>query len=373
MAFQMRPMSSRTRTPFSGVVLAAMFLAPWAAEAADPAAPAPARAALTVNVVQARVDELPLRVAANGNIAAWQEAVIGTESNGLRLADVNVNVGSVVKRGQVLASFAAETVQAALAESRANVAEAQARHAEAVANVERNRDLLAKGFISPQKLNEYVTAENTAAARLDAQKALLKANQLRLDQTRVLSPDDGVISARNATVGAVLPAGQELFRLIRGGRLEWRAEVAAADLARLRAGMAATVTPAGGEPVSGKVRVLAPTVDPKTRNGIVYVDLPQPGNARAGMFAQGVFEIGSSKALTLPQSAVVLRDGFSYAMRVSQEGRVSVVKVVVGRRVADRVEIVSGLDADARVVASGGAFLADGDTVRVVDAAVSKP
>ncbi|HEX5805122.1 MAG TPA: efflux RND transporter periplasmic adaptor subunit [Macromonas sp.] len=366
-------MSTRTRSFCQRAVLAAMFIFSGAVLAAETPSPAPARAALTVNVVQPRLDVLPLRVTANGNIAAWQEAVIGTESNGLRLDDVHVNVGSVVKRGQVLATFAADTVQAALAESRANVAEAQARHAEAVANVERHRDLLAKGFISPQKLNEYVTAEHTAAARLDAQKALFKANQLRLGQTRVLAPDDGTISARNATVGAVLPAGQELFRLIRGGRLEWRAEVAAADLARLRAGMLATVTPAGGEPVAGKVRVLAPTVDPQTRNGMVYVDLPQPGTARAGMFAQGSFEIGSSKAWTLPQSAVVLRDGFSFAMRVDKEGRISVAKVAVGRRVADRVEIVSGLDAEARVVASGGAFLADGDTVRVVDAAVAKP
>lgn len=366
-------MSTPTRSFCQCTVWAALLFSTGCVLAAENPTAAPARAALTVNVIQPRVDVLPLRVAANGNVAAWQEAVIGTESNGLRLAAVHVNVGSVVKRGQVLASFASDTVQAALAESRANVAEAQARHAEAVANVERHRDLLAKGFISPQKLTEYVTAEHTAAARLDAQKALLKASQLRLDQTSVLAPDDGIISARNASVGAVLPAGQELFRLIRGGRLEWRAEVAAADLARLRAGMTATVTPAGGEPVAGKLRVLAPTVDPQTRNGLVYVDLPQPGNARAGMFAQGVFDIGSSKALTLPQSAVVLRDGFSYAMRVDKEGRISVVKLAVGRRVADRVEIVSGLDAEARVVASGGAFLADGDTVRVVDAAPAKP
>lgn len=358
----------RLSFPFAALLVVAGIFANFPAKAADAEKPAGARITLTVSAVQPQTINLPLRVSANGNIAAWQEAIVGTESNGLRLAAVNVNIGDVVKRGQALASFAPETVQAALAETRANVAEAEARHAEAVANLERNRDLLAKGFISPQKLNEYVTAETTAAARLAAQKALLKSSQLRLDQTRVLAPDDGIISARTATVGAVLPAGQELFRLIRQGRLEWRAEVAAADLARLRSGLTATVTPVGGAPITGTVRILAPTVDPQTRNGIAYVDLPKSGSARAGMFAQGTFDVGTSQALTLPQTAVVLRDGFSYVMRIGKDSKISIVKINVGRRAGDRIEIVSGLDANARVVASGGAFLADGDTVRVVEA-----
>jgi HlyD family secretion protein len=74
--------------------------------------------------------------------------------------------------------------------------------------------------------------------------------------------------------------------------------------------------------------------------------------------------------LTLPQSAVLLRDGFSYVLRVGPDSKVSELKVKAGRRVGDRVEILDGLPADARVVASGGGFLGDGDTVRVVDAPV---
>jgi HlyD family secretion protein len=178
-----------------------------------------------------------------------------------------------------------------------------------------------------------------------------------------------VVSARGATVGAVAQPGQELFRLIRSGRLEWRAEVPATELARLSPGTVARVTPAGGQAVQGTVRMVAPTVDAATRNGIVYVDLPQPGTARAGMFARGEFEFGSSQGLTLPQSAVLLRDGFSYVFRVDGENKTRMVKVTTGRRVADRVEIVSGLDAQAIVVASGAGFLSDGDTVRVVSAA----
>ncbi|HZX33669.1 MAG TPA: efflux RND transporter periplasmic adaptor subunit [Rhodocyclaceae bacterium] len=349
------------------LLLSLALAAAFGAQAADDKPAAPVKPALSVQAIAPQAASLPLRITANGNIAAWQEASIGTEANGLRLSDVRVNVGDVVKKGQVLATFAPAIVQADFMEARAALAQANASLAEAVANARRARELEAKGFISPQKVTEAVTAEAAAQARLDAQKAVLQNKQLRVDQTRVLAPDSGVISARSATVGAVLPAGQELFRLIRQGRLEWRAEVPAADLAKLKPGVTVTVTPAGGSAVKGTVRMVAPTVDPQTRNGLVYVDLPDPGAAKAGMFARGEFELGSANALTLPQSAVVLREGFSYVLRIGQDAKVVLTKVAVGRRSAERIEITGGLEPNAKVVAAGGAFLADGDTVKVVD------
>ena len=354
--------------------IAAVIVTLSAHAADDKAAPAAAaRPALTVTVVQPQPSTMALKIAANGSITAWQEASIGTEANGLRLAEVKVNVGDVVKRGQVLARFAADTVAAELAQTRAAVAEAEATLAEAGANAQRARELQTTGALSAQQINQYLTAERTAQARLDAQRAAAKTMQLRLAQTQVLAPDNGVISARSATVGAVLPAGQELFRLIRGGRLEWRAEVAAAELAQLKPGLAVSVTPAGGSKVVGKLRMVAPTVDAATRNGIVYVDLPEPGAARADMFARGEFETGTAQGLSLPQGEVVLRDGFSYVLQVGADSKVTQTKVTVGRRWADRVEITGGLDKGARVVAAGGGFLGDGDTVRVVESAPAVP
>lgn len=355
-------------TPIA-VALAALAVTVAVHAADKPAASAAPKPALTVTVTSPQPASVPLKIAANGNVAAWQEASVGTEANGLRLAEVKVNVGDVVKRGQVLASFTPDTIAAELAQTRAAVAEAEATLAEASANAQRARELQATGALSAQQINQYLTAERTAQARLEAQRAAAKTQQLRLAQTQVLAPDNGVISARSATVGAVLPAGQELFRLIRGGRLEWRAEVSAADLAQLKPGVAAAVTPAGGTPIVGKLRMVAPTVDPATRNGIVYVDLPQPGSARAGMFARGEFEIGQTQGLSLPQSAVLLREGFSYVLQVGPDSKVQQVKVSTGRRWADRVEITGGVERNARVVASGGGFLGDGDLVRVVDAA----
>lgn len=333
------------------------------------AASAP-KAALSVTVTQAQPARLPLKITANGNIAAWQEASVGTEANGLRLAEVRANVGDVVKRGQVLAVFAPDTVQADLAQINASVAEAEAALAEAAANAQRARELQPTGALSAQQITQYLTAERTAQARLQAQRAAARTQQLRLAQTRVVAPDAGVISARSATVGAVLPAGQELFRLIRQGRLEWRAEVPSSDLLRIRVGMPATVAPtSGGAAVTGKVRMVAPTVDATTRNGIVYVDLGSSTDIKAGMFARGEFDVGSSDALTLPQTAVVLRDGFNYVLKVGTDSKVAQAKVGVGRRVGERIEITSGLDAGTKVVAAGGGFLSDGDTVRVVETA----
>lgn len=348
-------------------------LVTFSVRAADEKKPAaPAKPALTVTVTQPQAGNLPLKISANGNIAAWQEASVGTEANGLRLAEVRANVGDVVKKGQVLAVFAADTVRADVAQAKAAVAEAEATLAEAAANAQRARDLQPAGALSGQQINNYLTTERTAQARLEAVRAAARVQELRLKQTQVVAPDHGIISSRSATVGAVLPAGQELFRLIRQGRLEWRAEVPSSELARVKVGQPATVSASSGAaPVAGKVRMVAPTVDAQTRNGIVYVDLGATREVKAGMYARGEFDIGNSNALTLPQTAVVLRDGFSYVLKVGADSKVTQAKVGVGRRVGDRIEITSGLDASAKVVAAGGGFLSDGDTVKVVEAPVA--
>lgn len=333
--------------------------------APEPAAKA-VRPALTVNLVAPQQEDWPQVLAANGNVVAWQEAVIGAEVANYRIAEVLVQVGDSVKKGQVLARIDASTVASELAEAKSAVAEQEAAEAEARANAARAKALQAQGFYSKQMNTQYETAEQSAGARLAAARARQQAAALRLARTAVLAPDDGVISARRATVGSLSQVGEELFRLIRGGRLEWRAEVSSAELGRLAPGLTARLTGPAGEKVEGTVRSVAPSVDPQTRNGLVYVDLPATGAVRAGMFARGEFELGRQPALTLPQSAIVQRDGFAYVFRLAADDRVAQVKIELGRRQGERVEVLSGLDASAKVVATGGAFLADGDAVRIV-------
>ncbi|GGB99511.1 hemolysin secretion protein D [Oxalicibacterium flavum] len=353
------------------VVLIAVLIAIFSRGSDKPAAEETAKPALTVTTVQPSQASLPIRLTANGTITAWQEAIIGNESNGLKLTEVRVNVGDTVKRGQVLATFSPTSTKAEVAQARASLMEAEANAADAQNNAERAKTLETTGALSAQQINQYLTTAQTAKARAEAARATLEAQQLRLTQTEVLAPDDGVISSRSATVGAVVGAGTELFRMIRQGRLEWRAEVTSEELGRLAPGTGATIRAANGSEVKGKVRMIAPTVDTSNRVALVYVDLlptaPKVPPVRAGMFGSGAFELGESNAITVPQQCVVIRDGFSYVFRLNADRRVTQVKILPGRRLGDRVEVIEGLAPDAVIVQSGAGFLNDGDLVHVVD------
>ncbi len=353
-------------------VLAAIALLGGGPAGAQPAADgkkaaqAAPKAALTVQVVTPQQATVPETLSVSGNVAPWQEAVIGSEVYGLRLAEVLVEVGQVVQKGQVLARFADATVKADLAQAEASLAEAQAQLADAQANARRARELDGTGALSAQSVQQALTAELTARARAASAEAALQSQRVRLAQAEVKAPDGGVISQRSATEGAVVGNGNELFRLIRGGRLEWRAEVPFAELARLRSGQKVTVRLPGGSTVNGTVRKVAPTVDMATRNGLVYVDLPSRSEVlRAGMYLRGEFRFDAKPALTVPASAVILRDGYDVVMRVDADNKTRETKVKVTARDGDRVAL-EGLPPDARVVLRGGAFLSDGDTVRVV-------
>ena len=400
----MNPHSMRRASPWLALLTAAaidgVIALPAGAQAQPDNATAAAgktgkavRPALTVSIVRPETGELAVQLSANGTVAAWQEAIIGAEINGLRLAAIHTDIGDMVKRGDVLAEFAAESVEVDLAQARASLAEADANAYDAKANADRARSVQASGALSAQQVAQYLTAEKTAEARLAGARAQFDQQQLRLKHTRVLASDDGVISSRSATIGAVAAPGQELFRLIRKNRLEWRAEVTAAELARVKPGQKVKVSAVGAGSTVGRVRSVAPTVDAQTRNALVYVDLPNVSNPvsiavsnpaakvpgkqgetapshqlKPGMFARGEFDLGQSKGLTLPLQAVALRDGFSYVYAVGADQRVSQIKVQTGRRVGDRIEVLSGVKPEQSIVASGASFLSDGDTVKVVAA-----
>lgn len=363
----------RLRAAIFALLTGGLLLAGWVTptRAADnkPAATASApRPALTVSTTTVGDAQLPRRLLANGNITAWQEASVGALANGLMLREVLAQVGDNVQKDQVLARFAAESVMAELAAARAALAEAEATARDASANAARARPLQGSDALSPQQLAQFETAEQTALARVAAARAQVALQQVRLAHAEVRAPDAGIVSARMATVGTVTAPGTELFRLVRQGRLEWRAEVTAAELPQLKPGSMASVTAASGVTLKGRVRVLAPTVDPNTRNALVYVDLPPHPEVRAGMYGTGHFELGNSLGLTVPQQAVVMRDGFAYVFRVGNDQRVRQLRINAGRRSGTQVEVLSGLAAHDTVVVQGAGFLNDGDLVRVAPA-----
>jgi len=329
---------------------------------------AQARPALTVTVTRAHSQNLAQGISANGTVAAWQEASIGAEIGGLRLTEVRVNVGDQVKAGQVLAVFAADNVLVEINQAKAAMNEAKAVAAEAQANADRARALQPSGVISAQQFNQSLTAEATAKARVESAQALMAVHELRLRQTQVKAPDSGVISSRSASVGAVVGLGTELFRQIRGNRLEWRADMVSSDLFQIKPGQKVHIQSAAGGTVTGTVRMVAPTVDGQNRTGTVYVDLPPNAmsSLKPGMYARGDFELGSSSAALVPQQSVVIRDGFSQIFVVQADQRVKLYKVNLGRRQGEWLEVTSGLPTDAQVVVKGAGFLTSGDLVKVV-------
>jgi HlyD family secretion protein len=360
--------------PLAALALAALvLLALWLLRPADEA-PAPTasaateapRPALTVTVAEPLREALPVRLQATGDIAAWQEASVGAEVNGLRLSSVNVNVGDVVRKGQVLAEFVRETTQADSLQARASLMQAEASYLNAKADAERARAIENTGALSASQVAQYLTQEKVALAQWEAAKAALNATEVRLGNTRVLAPDDGVISARTATVGAVVGAGQELFRLVRQGRLEWRGEVTPSEVDRVKVGQLVRVTAATGREVEGKVRAIAPAANPQTRNILVFVDLPRQAELKAGTFARGAFDLGQAEALTVASASVVVRDGHTFVFVIDAQGQAEQRKVQTGRRVGERVEIVDGLRSGERVALQGAGFLNQGDLVKVV-------
>jgi RND family efflux transporter MFP subunit len=359
----------------AGLITGVLIAASGKVQAADSKDGASgAKPALTVTAIKPSMNQVAAKISVNGNVAAWQEASVGSESAGLRIENLYVNVGDVVKKGQVLASFASEAIKADVAQANAALLEATAFAQDAINNADRARGLQSSGAISKQQIGQYLTAEQTAKARVNAAKAVLDVQKLRLKYTQVVAPDAGVISSRTTTVGAVVGNGVELFKLIRQGRLEWRAEVISADLSKINSGMAVTMFAPNGAQAQGKVRVVAPTVDAHTRTGLVYVDIQADKNTKEsfkpGMFARGEFAISQSQALTIPQQAVVVRDGFTYVFKLNADLRVTQIKIQAGRRMAttagEFVEVVSGLNPDTQVVSSGAGFLSDGDLVKLV-------
>ncbi len=354
------------------LVLAAagVLLRPRAAAA--PAAEATATAVLTVDAVQPQRLEWPLATGASGGIHAWQTASISSESSGLRIDELLVDVGSVVSKGQLLARLASDSVAADLRSQEANVAQARGKLAQAEAEADRAHRLKDNGTLSDQKVLDYQVSAQTARAVLDAALATLDAQRIALARTRIVAIDDGIVTARSASLGQVVTTGTELFQLMRQQRLEWRAEVTARQMAQLHAGQAARLTLPDGRFVDARLRLVAPTLDANTRTGIAYFDLPASAlkmGAHPGVYLHGEIGTGAAAAIVLPSTAVTLRDGNSYVFEIGADARVVQRQVQTGRRIGEQVEVLGALPPGSRVVNGGGSFLKDGDTVQVRDAA----
>jgi len=329
-------------------------------------APVAAAAAQAVTTKALETMQVARGVTANGTVYAWQEIVVGPEVGGYRVAAVNVEVGDRVRKGQELVQLAGDLLAAEVASARANLEQAQASLENAESAYRRAHSLSGSGALSQSDLDKLRAEELAARARVEVSKAELQASDLRLRHTHVTAPDDGVISARSVNVGQVAQVGSEMLRLLRKGRVEWRAEIPEARLREIRVGQDVKLTTADGAQLAGKVRAIAPTIESSTRAGLVYVDIPSTGAARPGMFARGEILLGQDAASMVPLSSVVTQDGYTYVFVVNEQQLAVRRRVETGAVHDKQIEIVAGVEPGERIVDKGAGFLKDGDHVRVV-------
>jgi HlyD family secretion protein len=305
-------------------------------------------------------------VTANGTVYAWQEIVIGPEVGGYLVAAVNVDVGDRVRKGQPLVQLSEDLLAAEVASKRANLEQAQASLENAAAAYRRAQSLSGSGALSQSDIDKLRSEELAARARVEVSKAELQGADLRLRHTRVTASDDGIITARSVNVGQVAQVGSEMLRLLRKGRVEWRAEIPESRMREIGIGQNVKLTTADGAQLEGKVRAIAPTVESSTRAGLVYVDIPSNRGARPGMFARGEILLGQAAASMVSLSSIVTQDGYTYVFVVSDQQLVARRRVETGAVRGKQIEIVSGVQPGERVVDKGAGFLKDGDRVRVV-------
>jgi RND family efflux transporter MFP subunit len=320
---------------------------------------------LAVEVVMPRMQVLAREVNASGAIAAWEEIAVGVEVSGLRVTEVSVEVGDTVRRGDVLIRLDARTLRAKVVQSEAAVAQARANATVAAKRAKRTRELANQNFISQQDADQAEAEAISADAQMRTVRSALEAAQVELDFTEIRAPQDGVVSARTVQPGQVAGSAGELLRLIRDRRLEWRAELAEADLPRVAPGMSVRLTGLDGTRIEGRVRQVSPALNERRRTGVVYADLPHPGLLRAGMFTSGVIVLGSEQGLVIPLEAVVYRDGRAYAYLVDKKHHARERRIQTGVSTGAYVNVREGLHAGDHIVARGAGFLSDGDLVRV--------
>jgi RND family efflux transporter MFP subunit len=366
------PLPAGLRWPAALVLLAAVAGCGRGGEA--PAGPSPS---LTVQASLPSMQSLHRVLTVSGSVAAWQEMSLGVELTGIRVAQVLVEVGDVVVRGQPLVRLDARTLEVQARQADAALAQAQADLTLARAESDRGESLRERRLISASDLDQLKASLRRAEAQLVTAEADREAARLKLSFATLTAPEAGVISARTVQPGQVVSAGAELLRLIRDGRLEWRAELAEKDHTRVREGMVVELTGPDGKPVSGRVRAVAPALDLQTRTGLVYADLPEPGALRAGMFAEGRIVLGSDEAMVLPREAIVFRDGLPYVFVIRpREGaaadaaiaQVEQRRISIGIQQGDVTEVLDGVAPTERVVVRGAGFLSDADTVRLAAA-----
>lgn len=360
---------------------------------AEQAAPAPSLAP-AVTVVRAAERELVERAVVTGTLVPREEILVAPEVEGLRLTEVLVEEGAVVKQGQVLARLSRDILEATLAQNTATLArteagiaqarnqivQAEAAQTEAAQALERVRALMRSGNATEVQLEQRVAAARATEGRLAAARdglriaeaekrsteALRREIEVRLDRTEIRAPRAGIVSRKTARIGATAAAaGDPLFRIIAEGEIELEGEVTETQILRIREGAPAQISLGQDRTIRGRVRNVLPEVDRMTRLGKTRIALGADPSLRIGAFARGTVELARRTGIAVPTSSVIY-GAEGATVQVLVDNRVQSRRVRTGLSAEGFVEIEDGVAQGELVVAKAGSFLRDGDSVRAV-------
>ena len=351
------------------ILIAAFLLFSGGDEPAGGAAGGPAGRAAgqipTVSVIVPGRSEVARVVTASGALAARRDQPVGIAGEGGRVSNVYVDAGSWVSQGQVLASIDRAVQSQEAAQLAAQIQVARADAALAQNEYERSEALVGRGFVSKADLDRKRAARDAANARVRVAQAQLGAAQARIGRLDVRAPTAGLILERNVEVGQVVGAGAGgLFRMARGGEMEMRAALSQQDMAAVREGMGASVTPIGlGRSFAGTVWQVSPVIDPQSRQGEVRIAIPYDPSIRPGGFAEAKINAGATTAPLLPQSAVLSDSKGNYVYIINGNNEVERRAIEIGTVSDEGVTIIEGLSGQEAVVQSAGPFLNPGQKV----------
>ena len=367
----------RTRLIIAVVLIVLALAAAWyafssskggAAGANGAAGGEGAAAVPSITVVMPGRQSVQATISTNGTIAARREMPVGVAGEGGQVVRVLVEPGQWVGAGQPLAVIdrSVQAQQAASLAASIRVAQADADLAQA--ELTRADALVARGFISKADMDRKRATRDAANARVRVAQAQYAEAQARNGRLNIVAPAAGLVLTRQVETGQIVSSGSGvLFRMARGGEMELMAQMAEADLQRVRVGTRATINPVGTNlQIAGQVWQVSPVVNPDTRQGMVRIALPYSAALRPGGFADARLVAGTEQAPMLPESAVQSGPEGNFVLIVDNKNQIQRRLVKVGTVTDDGVSIASGLDGTERVVVLAGAFLNPGDKVKPV-------
>ncbi len=331
-----------------------------------PKAGPPADLPLSVTVTPIVQRSLSEGLNASGVLVSREEAGVASELAGYRVAQVFVDEGAWVKKGQPLARLDDTLLRSQIDQQTANVAQQQIAGQRAQAEADRVKGLDNQGVLSQEQISERRLAAKSAEAVVASARAGLNDLKTRDSLLVIRAPVSGRVLERTARPGDTSSLTATLFRIAREGLVEMDAQAPEADLAQVKIGDRAKVELPSGDTVTGVVRFISPRVDLQTKLGDVRIALPVRSDLRPGGYARAIFQGGATTTTVVPEAAVHFDANGGYVMTVTPDSRVHRANVKTGRRSQGLVEILDGPSVGSRVALGGGVFLLDGDKINAV-------